>query len=46
MRSKRNIKELNWSDTVKLVLVKPWVWIFASFFVFSPKAVEILQNAI
>ena len=42
VRAKRNIKELNWSDTLKLVLVKPWIWVFAAFFVFSPKAIEIL----
>ena len=46
VQAKRNIKELNWSDTMKLVLVKPWVWIFAAFFVFSPKAIDILQMAI
>jgi len=46
VQAKRNIKELNWQDTIKLVLVKPWVWIFAAFFAFSPNAIEILQKAI
>ena len=46
VRAKRNIKDLNWADTAKLVLVKPWVWIFAAFFVLSPNAIDILQKAI
>lgn len=46
VRAKRNIKDLNWADTMKLVLVKPWIWIFAALFAFSPKAVEILQLAV
>lgn len=42
---KRDIKNLSWKDTAKLVLVKPWVWVFLAFFVFSPKCLELLQIA-
>jgi len=42
-RVKRDIRDLGWKDTVKLVMVKPWFWIFLVFFVFSPKCVELVQ---
>jgi len=42
-RVKRDIRELGWKDTMKLVMVKPWVWIFLAFFVFSPKCIELVQ---
>ena len=40
---KRDIKDLNWKDTMKLVLVKPWIWVFFAIFVFSPKCIELVQ---
>ena len=42
-RVKRDIRDLDWKDTLKLIAVKPWVWIFFVFFVFSPKCVELVQ---
>ena len=42
-RIKRDIRDLGWKDTLKLVLVKPWIWIFLVFFAFSPKCVELVQ---
>lgn len=43
VRTKRDIKNLDWKDTVKLVLVKPWFWIFLAVTTFSPKGLEIIQ---
>ena len=43
-RVKRDIRDLNWKDTMKLVLVKPWFWAFLTFFVFSPKCVELFEK--
>ncbi len=43
-RVKRDIRDLNWKDTMKLVLVKPWFWLFLAFFVFSPKCVELFEK--
>lgn len=43
VRNQRNIKNLDWKDTVKLVLVKPWFWIFLAVTTFSPKGLEIIQ---
>ena len=40
---KRDIKDLNWKDTIKLVLVKPWIWVFFAIFAFSPKCVELVH---
>lgn len=40
---KRDIKDLNWKDTAKLILVKPWIWIFFAIFAFSPKCIELVQ---
>ena len=40
---KRDIKDLNWKDTAKLILVKPWIWVFFAIFVFSPKCVELVH---
>ena len=40
---KRDIKDLNWKDTIKLVLVKPWIWVFFAIFVFSPKCIELVH---
>lgn len=45
-RIKRDIRDLGWKDTMKLVLVKPWIWIFLAFFAFSPKCLELAQLAI
>lgn len=42
-RVKRDIRDLGWKDTLKLIAVKPWVWIFLVFFVFSPKCIELVQ---
>jgi hypothetical protein len=42
-KPKHNIENLDWKDTLKLVLVKPWIWIWASVLSFSPKGLEILQ---
>ena len=42
-RVKRDIRDLGWKDTLKLIAVKPWVWLFLVFFVFSPKCVELVQ---
>ena len=43
VRTKRDIKNLDWKDTMKLVLVKPWFWIFLAVTTFSPKGLEIIQ---
>ena len=43
VRSKRDIKDLGWKDTIKLVLVKPWFWVFLAVTTFSPKGLEIIQ---
>lgn len=43
VRNKRDIKNLDWKDTMKLVLVKPWFWIFLAVTTFSPKGFEIIQ---
>lgn len=40
--AKRDIANLDWIDTLKLVLVKPWVWIFGSIICFSPKGIELV----
>lgn len=37
------IENLSWKDTLKLVLVKPWIWIAISLISFSPKCLEILH---
>jgi len=42
-RVKRDIRDLGWADTIKLCLVKPWIWIFLGVVCFSPKGLEILQ---
>lgn len=39
----KRIEDLNWKDTLKLILVKPWIWIFASVVCFSPKGIELIQ---
>lgn len=38
------IEDLSWIDTIKLVLVKPWIWIAISLISFSPKCIEILHT--
>lgn len=38
-----NIENLSWKDTIKLVLVKPWIWVAISLISFSPKCLEILH---
>lgn len=38
------IENLSWKDTIKLVLVKPWIWIAISLISFSPKCIEILHT--
>ena len=43
--SKQNkIENFSWKDTLKLILVKPWVWIAISLISFSPKCIEILHT--
>ena len=39
----RKIEDLDWMDTLKLILVKPWIWICVGIIFFSPKGVEIIQ---
>ena len=41
--TKNNIKDLDWKATLKLCLVKPWIWIFLSVVTFSPKGLEVLN---
>lgn len=41
--SRRDIRDLDWKDTLKLALVKPWIWLFLSAACFSPKGVELIQ---
>ena len=38
-----NIENLSWKNIIKLVLVKPWIWITISLISFSPKCLEILH---
>ena len=40
------IENLSWKDTLKLLLVKPWIWIAISLISFSPKCIEILHTII
>lgn len=40
---KNDIRNLGWKDTMKLCLVKPWVWILLSVMTFSPKGLEVLD---
>ena len=42
-RVKRDVRDLDIKNVVKLILIKPWFWIFLTFFVFSPKCVELAQ---
>ena len=43
-RVKRDIRDLDWKDTMKLVLVKPWIWLFFALLVFSPKCLELFDR--
>lgn len=45
-KPQHNIENLDWMDTIKLVLAKPWFWIWASVICFSPKGIEIVQMLI
>lgn len=38
------IENLSWKDTIKLILVKPWIWIAIALISFSPKCIEILHT--
>ena len=40
-----DVKQLSMSDTVKMILLKPFVWIFGTVIAFSPYGVDML-NAI
>ena len=40
-----DVKQLSMADTVKMILLKPFVWIFATVIAFSPYGVDML-NAI
>lgn len=42
-RVKRDIRELSMKDTLKLVFVKPWIWVFLSVICFSPKGLQVLE---
>ena len=42
-RVKRDIRELSVKDTLKLVFVKPWIWVFLSVICFSPKGLQVLE---
>ena len=43
-QQQNKIENLSWKDTIKLLLVKPWIWIAISLISFSPKCIEILHT--
>lgn len=43
-RIAKDIRDLNWKDVLKLVLVKPWLWLCLALLSFSPKGVELIAT--
>jgi hypothetical protein len=41
-KQKWGVENLDWKDTAKLILVKPWVWVCLAALSFSPKCIEMI----
>ncbi len=45
-RIKNSFENLSWSQILKIIIIKPWIWIFLSIVCFSPKGLDIISKII
>lgn len=42
----KNFENLSWGQILKIIIIKPWIWVFLSIVCFSPKGLEMISKLI